>query len=388
MGKITYDTKVDARVLGGNRVNKVVAADMNEVKESVNALYDAGADWAQYSTAGRNLITGQPVGYRIFNTTENRPEFWNGSEWLPIAAGVKDIHCGGSPNYPSALEGDVLQVTGNGKIGGTSGKNVFVKDLIVCLEANAGGTDASVGSKWRIVRDIPQLSTAQRDSLSNPNAGLMIYNTDMNMFNYFNGTIWIVLASIFFGTTDEIDAATLPAGSFYYDTYIEEAGWSDGVTSNPFPTGAMFWKTTGNAGTNPTDNFIGTTDGASLKIVGGQNTNNSDGISIDGFSDSRSGIQLTGISNETGTTVIGVSETGKGLFLSGTTNDNGADAVEIRGDVADATKADIIFTATNNKIRIVGLTEYADDAAADADTTLPSGCLYKLTGSRSIYQKP
>jgi hypothetical protein len=234
MAKITFDTKVDARVLGGNRVNKVVADDMNQIKAGVNALYDAGADWKQYSTAGRNLITGQPVGYRIFNTTENRPEFWNGSEWLPIAAGVKDIHCGGSPNYPSALEGDVLQVTGAGKIGGTSGKNVFVKDLIVCLEANAGGTDASVGSKWRIVRDIPQLSTAQRDSLSNPNTGLMIYNTDMNMFNYFNGTIWIVLASIFFGTTDEIDAATLPAGTFYYDTYIEEAGWSDGVTSNPF----------------------------------------------------------------------------------------------------------------------------------------------------------
>jgi len=31
---------------------------------------------------------------------------------------------------------------------------------------------------------------------------------------------------------------------------------------------------------------------------------------------------------------------------------------------------------------------YADDAAADADSTLASGALYKLTGSRAVYQKP
>ncbi len=31
---------------------------------------------------------------------------------------------------------------------------------------------------------------------------------------------------------------------------------------------------------------------------------------------------------------------------------------------------------------------YADDAAADADATLPSGALYKITGSRAIFQKP
>lgn len=34
------------------------------------------------------------------------------------------------------------------------------------------------------------------------------------------------------------------------------------------------------------------------------------------------------------------------------------------------------------------LTEYANDAAADADTALPSGYFYKLTGDRAIYQKP
>ena len=34
------------------------------------------------------------------------------------------------------------------------------------------------------------------------------------------------------------------------------------------------------------------------------------------------------------------------------------------------------------------LPSYASDAAADADGTLPSGSLYKLTGSRAVFQKP
>jgi hypothetical protein len=232
--KITFDTKVDARVLGGNRINKVVAADMNEIKTSVNDLYDAGADWKPYSTAGRDLLTGVALGYRIYNTTNNRPEYWNGSEWLPFSAGVKDIHCGSSPNYPSALEGDVLQVTANGKIGGTSGKNVFVKDIVICLEANAGGTDASVGSKWRIVRDTPQLTQAQIDAISSPNTGLLVYNTDMNMFNYFNGVLWIALAATLFGTTDELYGQPEIEGTFYYDTYVGEMGWTDGTGRSPF----------------------------------------------------------------------------------------------------------------------------------------------------------
>jgi hypothetical protein len=34
------------------------------------------------------------------------------------------------------------------------------------------------------------------------------------------------------------------------------------------------------------------------------------------------------------------------------------------------------------------LTEYANDAAADADSDLPSGAFYKVTGDRAVYQKP
>jgi hypothetical protein len=40
MGRINYDNKVDRRITTIPDVNKVVAADMNEIKASINALYD------------------------------------------------------------------------------------------------------------------------------------------------------------------------------------------------------------------------------------------------------------------------------------------------------------------------------------------------------------
>jgi hypothetical protein len=53
----------------------------------------------------------------------------------------------------------------------------------------------------------------------------------------------------------------------------------------------------------------------------------------------------------------------------------------------------IIFNAEDNVFVItgstgIGLPIYANDAAADSDTNLPQGALYKLTGNRATFQKP
>jgi hypothetical protein len=232
----------------------------------------------------------------------------------------------------------------------------------------------------------------------------MIYNTDMNMFNYFNGTIWIVLASIFFGTTDEIDAATLPAGSLYYDTYIEEMGWSDGITTNPIPMQVNFWKTTGNAGTDPATNFIGTTDANNFIIK----ANSIEGFMMDTFGQ----IGLNGIARGVPLT-INVENASDALYFYDTDNggifaevgsyaqpfrindlsSNGFAAFGLLGFkiFKNATEYNLDFPDTTGTLATLeNLVQgtYADDAAADADTDLPSGALYKLTGSRAIYQKP
>jgi len=48
----------------------------------------------------------------------------------------------------------------------------------------------------------------------------------------------------------------------------------------------------------------------------------------------------------------------------------------------------ILGITKEGALRMEALTTYADDAAADADTDLASKCLYKVTGDRTVYQKP
>src|SRR5437868_3385072 len=42
---------------------------------------------------------------------------------------------------------------------------------------------------------IPRLSTTERDAVTSPATGLMIYNTTTNKFNYYNGSAWTAVFS-------------------------------------------------------------------------------------------------------------------------------------------------------------------------------------------------
>ncbi len=58
-----------------------------------------------------------------------------------------------NPNYPAASAGDTYKISVAGKIGGASGPNVQVGDLILCLvDATSSGTEASVGANWSIIQ--------------------------------------------------------------------------------------------------------------------------------------------------------------------------------------------------------------------------------------------
>lgn len=74
---------------------------------------------------------------------------------LAVDAGLKTpepIDCSSNPNYPAAEAGDTYKVTVAGKIGGASGEDVEVGDLIICTADNAGGTQAQVGQHFFIVQ--------------------------------------------------------------------------------------------------------------------------------------------------------------------------------------------------------------------------------------------
>lgn len=56
-----------------------------------------------------------------------------------------------NPNYPAADAGHVYKISVAGKIGGASGPNVEVGDVLTCLvDGSAAGTQAAVGANWVI----------------------------------------------------------------------------------------------------------------------------------------------------------------------------------------------------------------------------------------------
>lgn len=68
-----------------------------------------------------------------------------------VFKGVLDASA--SPNYPAANRGDTYKISVAGKVGGASGVNVEVGDLIICItDGTAAGTQATVGANWTIVQ--------------------------------------------------------------------------------------------------------------------------------------------------------------------------------------------------------------------------------------------
>ena len=63
------------------------------------------------------------------------------------------IDCSGNPNYPAADAGDVYRVSVAGKIGGGSGVNVEVADILLCIvDGTISGNQATVGADWTIMQ--------------------------------------------------------------------------------------------------------------------------------------------------------------------------------------------------------------------------------------------
>jgi hypothetical protein len=63
------------------------------------------------------------------------------------------IDCSADPNYPAADRGDTYRVSVAGQIGGGSGPNVEVGDLLLCLtDSTVTGDHATVGANWSIAQ--------------------------------------------------------------------------------------------------------------------------------------------------------------------------------------------------------------------------------------------
>jgi len=143
--KTDIKTEINSVIVGSG---SVTANDLNGI---LNDMVDSYENLIQaYTTVQRDLLTPFE-GLKIYNTTSNRLEYYTSSQWMPCSQKeVIALDCSGNPNYSEALVGDQYIVSVAGVVGGASGKSVYVGDLIYCIEDNAGGNEATVGTTWMV----------------------------------------------------------------------------------------------------------------------------------------------------------------------------------------------------------------------------------------------
>ncbi|HET9824581.1 MAG TPA: tail fiber domain-containing protein, partial [Chitinophagaceae bacterium] len=221
---------------------------------------------------------------------------------------------------------------------------------------------------------IPRMTTAERNAISSPAIGLLVYDSSLNSFYYHNGSSWNQIGG--------------------------------GTSSN-------VWSLNGNAGTDPTTNFIGTTDAEPLlfrvhNITAGQiqTINANTGFGLRSLYSNTTGFQNTAygnnalFANTTGNynTAIGVNvlnsnttgnnntATGAGALPLNTTGDNntanGQYALNANTTGMDNTAIGLqaLFgNTTGNYNTAIGFDALITNHAGYFNTAVGLGALYENT---------
>lgn len=121
-----------------------------------------------------------------------------------------------NPNYPDADAGDTYKISVAGKIGGASGPNVEVGDMVICLvDSTATGDHATVGANWNIIKvnidgsvSGPASSTDNAITRFDGTSGQIIQNSSATLSD--TGTIDIPSGQTYqINSTDVLSATAL-----------------------------------------------------------------------------------------------------------------------------------------------------------------------------------
>lgn len=141
---------------GGARAAILAAssADLTSLTATLKALAFTGsiADLIDASANGRTLIAAADyTAMRGLLEVDAAVDARVAALDVQIFKGV--INASANPNYPAADAGNLYRISVAGKIGGASGPNVEVGDMILALaDGIAAGNHATVGASWSILQ--------------------------------------------------------------------------------------------------------------------------------------------------------------------------------------------------------------------------------------------
>lgn len=126
-------------------VDQIGVALVNEVQTLQSGKEDVSNKSTSTSLGTSNTL------YPSQNAVKTYVDNLIGANDAMVYKGV--INASTNPNYPAADAGHTYKISVAGKIGGASGINVEVGDMLICLtDSTASGNQATVGSNWNIIQ--------------------------------------------------------------------------------------------------------------------------------------------------------------------------------------------------------------------------------------------
>jgi hypothetical protein len=128
----------------------------------------------------RDAIVAPPAGLMIYNTSSTSFQYYSGSSWLNITnSGILN----GSPNKVPRFLG-IWGLTPGLMTDDANGVSINNTSAVANASALLDMTSTTKGLL------IPRMTTAQRTAIVSPSTGLMVYDTNLVGFWFYNGTAW------------------------------------------------------------------------------------------------------------------------------------------------------------------------------------------------------
>lgn len=131
--------------------------------------------------------------------------------------------------------------------------------------AQTASTLFEVNSTTRASIPAPKMTATQRDAISSPAAGFMIFNTTTNAFNVYNGTAWVAVGSST-GGINYVTGGDAEGGTTGWATYADAAQATPVDCTAGSPT--VTWTTTSSSPLRDNNSFLYTRDAANRQGQG------------------------------------------------------------------------------------------------------------------------